>query len=93
MADSARERELKRINERLADLAAERQVLEAARAALGVRLAGQHLPRSTLTQQATPRDKIALFRSLFRGRTDVFPARWENKSSGKSGYAPVCSNE
>lgn len=46
-----------------------------------------------LTQQATPRQKIAMFRSLFRGRTDVFPVRWENRSSGKSGYAPSCANE
>lgn len=34
MVETARERELKRINERLADLAAERQALESARAAL-----------------------------------------------------------
>jgi hypothetical protein len=27
---------------------------------------------------ATASDKVALFRSLFRGRTDVFPRRWEN---------------
>ncbi len=38
-------------------------------------------------------DKVALFRRLFRGRTDVYPIRWEGKSSGKSGYAPACANE
>jgi hypothetical protein len=38
-------------------------------------------------------DKIALFRLLFRGRDDVFPRRWENAKSGKSGYAPACHNE
>ena len=38
-------------------------------------------------------DKIALFRSLFRGRENVFPRRWENGNTGKSGYAPVCENE
>ncbi len=37
-------------------------------------------------------EKIALFRRLFRGRTDVFPIRWESKS-GKSGYSPACANE
>lgn len=37
--------------------------------------------------------KIALFRRLFRGRDDVFPARWENVKSGRSGYSPVCANE
>ena len=38
-------------------------------------------------------EKVALFRSLFRGRTDVFPIRWESKTSGKSGYSPACANE
>jgi hypothetical protein len=30
---------------------------------------------------------------LFRGRTDVYPMRWESKKTGKSGYSPVCLNE
>lgn len=38
-------------------------------------------------------EKVALFRRLFRGRTDVYPVRWESKSTGKSGYAPACANE
>lgn len=38
-------------------------------------------------------DKVALFRHLFKGRTDVYPVRWEGKTSGKSGYAPACANE
>ncbi|MDM0085116.1 DEAD/DEAH box helicase family protein [Variovorax sp. J31P179] len=38
-------------------------------------------------------EKVALFRRLFRGRTDVYPVRWEAKTSGKSGYAPACGNE
>lgn len=38
-------------------------------------------------------DKVALFRRLFRGRTDVYPIRWESKSTGKFGYAPACANE
>ncbi len=37
--------------------------------------------------------KVALFASLFRGREDVFPLRWENKGKGRSGWAPRCSNE
>lgn len=36
--------------------------------------------------------KVALFRSLFRGRIDVYPLRWEN-AQGKSGYSPACANE
>jgi hypothetical protein len=38
-------------------------------------------------------EKVALFRRLFRGRTDVYPVRWDSKTSGKSGYAPACANE
>jgi superfamily II DNA or RNA helicase len=38
-------------------------------------------------------DKVAIFRKLFAGRTDVFPVRWENPKSGRSGYAPACANE
>ena len=38
-------------------------------------------------------EKVALFRRLFRGRTDVYPVRWESKTTGKSGYAPACANE
>lgn len=38
-------------------------------------------------------EKVTLFRRLFRGRMDVYPVRWEGKTSGKSGYAPACANE
>jgi superfamily II DNA or RNA helicase len=38
-------------------------------------------------------EKVALFRRLFRGRTDVYPIRWESKTTGNAGYAPACGNE
>jgi superfamily II DNA or RNA helicase len=41
----------------------------------------------------TPVEKVSLFRSLFRGRTDVFPVRFMSKKTGKPGYAPACSNK
>lgn len=34
-----------------------------------------------------------LFRSLFRGREDIYSRRFENHKTGKSGYSLVCSNE
>ena len=43
--------------------------------------------------QLSAEEKVHLFRRLFRGRTDVYPVRWESKASGKSGYAPACANE
>lgn len=49
--------------------------------------------RPTVNQQSAPDAKIRLFRSLFRGREDVYPRRFESRKTGKSGYAPACSNE
>ena len=37
--------------------------------------------------------RIELFRSLFRGREDVFARRWYSKVTNKSGYQPVCVNQ
>ena len=44
-------------------------------------------------QASSPEEKIALFRSLFRGRDDVYPRRFESRKTGRSGYAPACANE
>lgn len=46
-----------------------------------------------VTTASPTAEKVALFRSLFRGRAEVFPRRWENLRSGKSGYSPACRNE
>jgi hypothetical protein len=48
---------------------------------------------STVTNSSPPAVKIDLFRSLFRGREDVYPRRFESRKTGKSGYAPACANE
>ena len=48
---------------------------------------------SLVNQQSTAELKIRLFRSLFRGREDMYPRRFESRKTGKSGYAPACSNE
>lgn len=44
-------------------------------------------------RQFSSQEKIHIFRQLFRGREDVFPKRWDNKKTGRSGYSPACSNE
>ncbi len=41
----------------------------------------------------TATDKIRLFRSLFRGREDIFPTRFVSTKTGKNGYAPACQNK
>jgi superfamily II DNA or RNA helicase len=41
----------------------------------------------------SPAEKVALFLDLFGTRRSVYPKRWENTKSGKSGYSPACDNE
>jgi len=48
---------------------------------------------NSVDRYASPEAKITLFRSLFRGRDDVYPRRFESRKTGKSGYQPACSNE
>ena len=43
--------------------------------------------------ESSAQEKINLYKSLFRGRTDVYALRWKNAKSGKSGYSPVCKNK
>ena len=45
-----------------------------------------------VTKDSSQESKIEIFRSLFHGRDDVYPVRWERKD-GKSGYTPACANE
>ncbi len=51
------------------------------------------MPKPAEAPTLSPQEKVALFRKLFRGRTDVYPVRWEGKTSGKAGYSPACANE
>lgn len=43
----------------------------------------------TVTGKSSPDEKVKLFRSLFRGREDVYALRWEGRN-GKTGYSPAC---
>ena len=96
--------EIRRLKERLRALAAERETIEVDLA----RLEGQRLEiLSTVasSQGSSDRhppsfgvhssvgDKVALFRSLFASRSDVYAVRWENTKNGRSGYAPACAHE
>jgi superfamily II DNA or RNA helicase len=38
-------------------------------------------------------EKIGLFRSLFRGRNEVYARRFTSGKTGRAGYQPVCANE
>ena len=70
--------------------------LEAENAELKKRLGEDVVPvgqEPTAMQKLSVQEKVELFRSLFKGREDVFARRWYSKASGKGGYQPVCQNE
>lgn len=46
-----------------------------------------------VTRDSPASEKIMTFRSLFRGRTDVYPRRFESRKTGRAGYGPACANE
>ena len=48
--------------------------------------------QGSVRHESPTSEKVALFRSLFRGREDIYPLRWESKA-GRSGYSPACANE
>lgn len=75
--------------ERLQALAAQLAGLEESAEEIRIRLP-LTLPAVAPT---TSSEKVRLFRSLFRGRTDVFPTRFVAKKTGKPGYAPACRNK
>ena len=49
--------------------------------------AAAHNP-TTINAKSGPDEKVKLFRSLFRGREDIYAVRWEGKN-GKAGYSPA----
>src|SRR6185437_8060871 len=97
MPESHPELEGADIRARLAQLDQERAQLESRLVQLtrAARVSERVLaaPAGPVTASSTQAEKVALFRRLFAGRADVFPVRWENTRTGKSGYAPACANE
>jgi hypothetical protein len=87
-------RDIDSICARLAELEAERAVLnEQLEQLRGQRAQVLVCGSVSTTTNSTAMEKISLFRRLFAGRSEVFPVRWENRNTGKSGYAPACANE
>jgi hypothetical protein len=89
------EGELAKLNTRRAEMLAQITALQQEKAAL-LQMPEAPLQLASLpsvTNQSSQEAKIALFRSLFRGREDVYPKRFESLKTGKKGYQPVCRNE
>jgi len=76
----AKLKRLKEENERL------KKLLEIRTSIPGIIPASNILSPASVTTKSS---KIRLFRSLFRGRDDVYAIRWEGRN-GKSGYFPAC---
>ena len=87
MPYSANPQSVAEIDARLAELKEEQKQLLALRAQLQ-----ESSPIESDSNSYSPEQKIAIFRSLFRGRTDVFANRWQNKQ-GRSGYSVACDSE
>ncbi|MFK7847899.1 MAG: DEAD/DEAH box helicase family protein [Rhodothermales bacterium] len=79
--------DLSAIDSRLAELEREKQQLITLRAELKNAKTAPPISDSFSLEQ-----KIAIFRNLFRGRTDIFANRWQNQR-GRSGYSVACDNE
>jgi hypothetical protein len=46
-------------------------------------------PRGSVDESSSDSDKVALLMSLFGARSDVYATRWENTSTGKTGWSPA----
>jgi len=89
--------EIARVEEELRRLETERSAAEAHLALLRSRLTSapsyQQAPSRRPEAPRSPKQKVALFRSLFAGRPDVFAKYWYSQRTQKAGYAPACANE
>jgi hypothetical protein len=65
--------------------------LEAVNERLRQKTAARTNGSSKVSHYSSPDEKIALYRSLFFGRQDLYALRWEG-ADGSSGYQPVCKN-
>ena len=52
-------------------------------------LLSNQAPRLAIDAHSSNAAKLELFRSLFGARSDVYAVRWENASTGKSGWSPA----
>ncbi len=77
----------------IARLEREREEAQARIRSLQIELGPPTGDASSPPTPTTAADKIALFRSLFRGRDDIFPKLWANPRTSRKGCAPACTNE
>ena len=90
------EKKLLNLNEQRERIKKELHVLKNKRELLKNETLSTSIPtigKPKVTNDSPENEKVSLFRSLLRGRKDVFARRFESAKSGKSGYQPCCRNE
>ncbi len=89
----ASELELIELDARRAEIMERLDALKMKREHLGHKAASPIADAPSMTSLSDSFEKITLFRSLFRGREDVFPKRFKSVKTGKNVYSPCCRNE
>jgi len=84
------QKEIAELEQLLAD---KKHQLKEAQTILAKQTANSTTTPKQINNYSPPETKITLFRSLFKGREDVYAKRFESVKTGKSGYQPVCRNE
>jgi len=85
-------KEIQVINQRLAELEYERDILIKEREALTQRQTNRHNNQEITLTSLSVSQKVDIFKRLFKGRSDIYAHRWQN-SKGQNGYSVACSNE
>ena len=85
-------KELEAVQKRLSQLDLEREILVKKRDELIQKSRSTQDGIETVPSALAVSKKVELFKSLFKGRSDVFASRWQN-SKGRNGYAIACHNE
>ena len=91
-----KKQELEKLRAELADIESQRQDLIQRISELESTLicpVYSFSPTIGINNYSPIQEKIKLYRSLFRGREDVYPRRFESLKTKKTGYQPVCKNE
>jgi len=85
-------KELQELDKRLVKLAEEQETLMARREVILEQYSKEINNSQKRSEQLSVKQKVELFKKLFKGRQDIFARRWEN-SKGRSGYSFACHNE
>jgi hypothetical protein len=85
---------IRHVEAQLAQLDEESHVISERLQQLRTQLTALEAATSSVESSSLSSDeKISLFRSLFKGREDVFPRLWISRKGDRKGYMPACAND